>query len=205
MNVRLSMLLVVVLALVGGSIGITLALRSEEPEILEPWLYKVNTEDIVGISVTHEGMRMDYALMGDRGDDWVITAETAKDGEETRVFPPLWGGKPLLLSGPRCSRAVEEQIEDPGQYGLTLPVTKITVITRSGFPLAFHMGDHTPDGQDQYARLVGSDRLCTLPSAYTDVVAKMATEPPYVPIPGSTPQAAEHEVEEDGSVSVPSN
>ena len=41
------------------------------------------------------------------------------------------------------------------------------------------MGIPTPDGSNQYARLVGDDALFTLPSVWADVVNRLALDPPY--------------------------
>ena len=187
MNVRFTVLLVVVLLLVGGSVGITLSLRDKESKEPEPWLYKLNMVNMASISVTHKGTRTDYAVTGDF--QWVI-----KDGNDTPVFLGKWSGKPSLLAGPRCARALVERIDDPAKYGLDEPQTRVRIVDKSGSSLEFHLGDPTPDGKNWYARLVGSDRLCTLPAVYNEVVSKMATEPPYPPTP-------EPEIEEGASPS----
>lgn len=176
MNVRLSIVLVLILTLIGGSVFITRELSTKEPEPKEPWLFKISTEDITGISVTHRDDRADYALVGAR---WVI-----KDGTtDTPVFQDKWSGSVTLLSGPRCARAVIEEIDDPAKYGLDEPQATIHIIDKAGFSLDFHLGDPTPNGKNWYARLVGSNRLCTLPSVYAEVVTRLATEPPYPPTP----------------------
>ena len=173
MNVRLTLLLVVVLALIGGSVGITLSLSRKEAEEKAPWMYKVNMEDITHISVTSSDKRTEYDR---QGDNWVI-----EDGSDTPVFMLKWSGTTLLLSGPRSSRAILEQIDDPARYGLDSPQTKVQIVDRSGFPLDFHLGDPTPNGQNWYARVVGSERLFTVASVWGEVISKLATKPPYLP------------------------
>ena len=176
MNVRLTILLVLVLLLIGGSVAITQQLTSKEPRKVEPWLYRINSEDIGRISVIHKGQQMDYARTGD--DTWVI-----KDGNDTPVYIDKWAGTPHLLGGPRSSRALDIQIDDPAKYGLEEPQTRITLIDRNGVPLEFHLGDTTPDGENWYARLAGGDRLFTVVSVWCEVVSKLAVEPPYPPTP----------------------
>ena len=41
------------------------------------------------------------------------------------------------------------------------------------------MGIPTPDGANQYTRLVGSDALFTVPSVWADVVNRLAIDPPW--------------------------
>ena len=176
MNVRLSILLVIVLILVGGSVGITQALRTKEPREQEPWLFKVNVGDIRQISVTHNEDHMDYNY---EGTQWVI-----KDGNDTPVFTDRWAGTTLLLSGPRSSRALDIEIYDAAEYGLDSPQTKVQIVDKSGFPLRFELGDPTPDGDNWYARLEGSASLFTVASAWGEVISRLATEPPYPPSPG---------------------
>ena len=173
MNVRLSILLVIVLAIVGGSVVITQQLRTREPRDQAPWMYRVNVDDIAGVSVIHEGEHTDYAL---EDDEWII-----KDGEDTQVFLDAWSGKVLILSGPRSSREVAEQIDDTAKYGLDSPQTRVTITDKSGSPLEFHLGDPTPNGVNWYAKLVASERLFTVDSTWSEVISKLATEPPYTP------------------------
>ena len=173
MNVRLSILLVLVLALVGGSVLITRQLSTKQPKEQVPWLFKLNMEDIMSISVVYGDQRMDYARTGD---GWVI-----KDGNDSPVFQDKWAGTTLLLSGPRSDRALADDIDDPAKYGLDSPQTMVQVFDKSGFPIEFHLGNPTPDGENWYARLVGSERLFTVASAWSEVISKLATQPPYLP------------------------
>lgn len=173
MNVRLTLLLIVVLGLIGGSVGITLSLRTKEPEEKSPWMYKVNMNDISHISVTHTDRHAEYNR---KGNQWVI-----EDGSDTPVFMQKWAGSTLLLSGPRSSRAILEEIDDPARYGLDSPQTKVQIVDRSGLLIDFHLGDPTPNGQNWYARVVGSERLFTVASIWGEVISKLASEPPYVP------------------------
>ena len=175
MNVRLSLLLLVVLALIGGSVLITRELNTKEPRKQEPWLFKIDTDEIIAISVTHLDASMAYALDGRQ---WLI-----KDGNDTPVFNDKWAGTTLLLSGPRVRRAVLDEIEDLALYGLESPQTQILIETRSGFPVELEMGDPTPDGDNWYVKLKGDGRLFLLPSIWGEVVSKLATDPPYEPTP----------------------
>ena len=173
MNVRLSILLIAVLVLIGGSVLMTVALRTKEPKELQDWMYRVDMEDINSVSVIHKDEQVDYAL---EGDQWVI-----KGGEETPVFRDKWGGKILLLSGPRSSRTLADEIDDPSKYGLDSPQMKVQLVLKSGQLLNFQVGDPTPDKQNWYAQLVGSEKLFTVAGVWGEEIARLVTEPPYPP------------------------
>ena len=175
MNVRLSLLLIVVLALIGGSVFITRELSTKEPKKFEPWLFKLDTDDIIAISVDYQGSHMGYAR---QEEGWVI-----KDGADTPVFNDKWAGTPLLLSGPRVQRALLEQTEDLTLYGLDSPQTEVRIETRSGITTELELGDPTPDGSNWYVKLKDTNQLFTLPSIWAEVVSKLAIEPPYAPTP----------------------
>lgn len=185
MNVRLSVLLVVILGLIGGSVYITQELSTKEREPRPDWLYRIDIEDITSISVTTSGGNMSYVHDGDQ---WII-----KDGNDTPVFIDKWAGTTLLLSGPRSDRLLAEEIDDPAKYGLEPPQTEVTVVDQNGLPLTFHLGSTTSDGSQRYTRLVGSGRLFTVAAIWGDVVSKLATEPPYAPTPVPTPVPPEEE------------
>ncbi len=178
MNVRLSILLVLVLALIGGAVLITQVLSTREPDNKQPWMYKITPQDIVSISISHADKETAYESTGDQR--WFI-----KDGNDTPVAIDKWGGKVILLSGPRSSRTLASKIDDPAKYGLDFPQTTVELVDRSGYPLRFHLGDPTPDSDFWYARLVDSEKLYTVPSVWGEEISKLATNPPY----SNTPKA----------------
>ncbi len=177
MNVRLSFLLVAVLLVVGGAVVITqVVLDEKESRPQVDWIYKMDVDDIYGISVVHEDALQGYERQEDG--QWVIV-----DGDDTPVFQPKWSGTTLLLSGPRGSRQVSDTIDDPAKYGLVDPQTTVQVIDRSGVPLVFHLGAPTASGKDWYARVVGSEKLFTVNAEWAKVVTDLAIVPPYEPTP----------------------
>ena len=173
MNVRLTVLLVIVLSLVIGGVFISRALSTKEPPKQEPQLFKVKETDITSVSISYNDQRIDYVK---RQNGWTITLP----GENMPVSQ-RWSGSTLVLSGPRCTRAVSENIEDPSLYGLDNPTMAVELTVAGGSRIEFHLGDQTPDTQDPkwYARLAGSPRLCTLPDIYGTVVKRLVTDPPY--------------------------
>jgi hypothetical protein len=174
MNVRLSFLLVAVLIIFGGTFLVFNFTRAEEEPPQQPWLYKISDDTIVHIEVSHAGQTANYNKKPG-SHDWYIQEE----GKETPVFQEKWSGTPLLLSGPKVNRVLAETIDDPTSYGLDPPETIVKVTERTGLTYEFHMGDPTPDGQNQYARLVGDPKLFTVPQIWAQVINQLATEPPY--------------------------
>ena len=173
MNVRLTGALLVMLALIAGTVLITRELSSKEPKEEPPWVYKVSSEELSDISVVHQGEQTDYSLVGD---SWMI-----KGDQDIPVFLEKWSGTTLLLSGPRATRDIVPQIDDPAKYGLDSPQTKVTIQSKSGNSLTFHLGDPTPDGSNWYVRLVGQPQLYTVAAIWGEVVSRLALEPPYPP------------------------
>ena len=172
MNVRLSILLVLVLLVFGGTYLIIQLTKSDPPRETDPWLYNIDSDDVVRVSVSYDGQTVVYQQKpGSR--DWLIQGE-----QEILVFPPKWAGILLLLSGPQVP-VLAATISDPGQFGLEPPVTAVTVSDRSGNVVEFHMGGATPDTERHYARLVGNPELFTVPVSMTDVVNGLVTNPPY--------------------------
>ena len=190
MSVRLSLLLVVVLIIVGGTVVITQRGKTAEPQIVQPWMYRVDMEDITDISVVHKGERQDYELQDKQ---WVI-----KDGNDTPVFIDRWAGTTLILSGPRSSRALADQVDDPAKYGLDSPQTSVTLENKSGAPLVFHLGDPTPDGNHWYAKVEGSEMLFTVASLWGETISRLVNEPPYTPTPEPPFQLPGQEEETEG-------
>lgn len=173
MNLRLSVLLVVVLLIFGGTFLVIRSTGSPTPVEREPWLFHIDESSITHIQITHAGAVIDYDKKPG-SIDWVIQGDP-----DFPVFSPKWGGTPLLLSGPRVNRVLADEIEDPASYGLEPPETIVQVSDRMGNTLEFHMGIPTPDGNNQYARLLGDPALFTVPSPWAQVVNRLATDPPW--------------------------
>lgn len=174
MNLRLSILLVTVLVLVGGTFLMFRYFGPTERRQEEPWLYHMDEDRIVRIEVQHAGQSALYSR--DPGSTrWYIRGET-----DIPVFIEKWSGTPLLLSGPRVDRTLTEIIDDAAKYGLDPPESVVKVSNRAEQTFEFHMGSTTPDEDNQYVRLVGSPTLFTVPAIWAEVINRLATEPPYL-------------------------
>jgi hypothetical protein len=175
MNIRLTILLLFVLVIFGGTFLWFQFNPTAERIPPQPWLYKVDDDSIVHIEVTQNGQTGIYDKKPG-GTIWYIQDA----GQENPVFLEKWSGTPLLLSGPQVSRVVAPSIDNPATYGLDPPKSVVKVTERSGITFEFHMGDPTPDGEHQYATLIGDPKLFTLPQIWADVINRLATDPPYI-------------------------
>ena len=176
MNVRLTILLAVLAAMIGSTWAIIeftdLVFRGEsDPD--KPWLYHMEETDITQIEVIHGDNSIEFSR--DAGSNqWMIV-----DDPIFPVFAHRWGGIPLLLSGPRVDRGLKTTIDNPSVYGLDPPGTIVRVSDWAENMFEFHMGIETPDGENQYARLVGNDALYTVPAPWAQVIHRLADEPPW--------------------------
>ena len=176
MNLRISILLVVILLLFGGAFLVLRLTGTEERAPRPPWLYYIDESTLAHVEVIHAGQAVNY----DRAPGsltWVIQGDT-----DYPVFMQKWGGTPLLLSGPRVDRVLAEEIEDLGpasSFGLDPPETVVRVTDNAGNTYEFHMGTTTPDGENQYTRLIGDPALFTVTSVWAEVITQRATDPPW--------------------------
>ena len=172
MNLRLTILLVVVLVIFGGTFLVLRFTDSNEPKKSSPWLYRIDETSIVALQIAHQGETVNY-FRSPASLDWYIDGEPA-----VPVFQQRWGGTPLLLSGPRVTRPLSDTIDNPAEFGLEPPETSVRIFDRTGNEVEFHLGVPTPDNRNQYARLVGDDTLFTVAIEWAQVVNRLAIDPP---------------------------
>ena len=181
MNVRVSLVLLVILALVGSYVFLFELRKPEEAQLLPPWFYDVETFEIQHINIAHQGQSMAYARGADQ--KWYFD-----DGTGRPVDSGKFSGMTLLLSGPRSQRELEEEDLEPASFGLEPPQTEITVGLTEGRSVSVELGDVTPAGDGQYARLKRFSKIFVVTSSWGEVLTKLVTEPPYPPTPTPTPE-----------------
>ncbi|MSQ07082.1 MAG: DUF4340 domain-containing protein [Dehalococcoidia bacterium] len=178
MNVRLSILLVAVLIFFGGTFLVVKLTRAPDKTTERQWMYKVDEDDVIHISVSHAGQTVSYDKKPG-SEQWFIAGDPPAPVVQAR-----WSATPLLLSGPQVSRVLAASFQNPAAYGLEPPDSRVIVSVRGGLTYEFHMGSPTPDGQNQYARLVGDPELFTVPEIWARVINELATKPPRPPAEG---------------------
>ena len=171
MNYRLSFVLLVILAVVGGYVLLFELQKRPELNQAAPWFYDVSYDEIRVIEIDHDGRAEKFEIVGNT---WVF------QHTQEPVDLERWSGIPHLLTGPRVTRQVMEVVEDFTRYGLAPPRTRITVNLDAGQSIVSALGALTPDGSAVYARLDGSPGLFLLPASWADVMRKLVTEPPIV-------------------------
>ena len=162
MNLRLSILLVVVLVIFGGTFLVLRFTDSNERIETSPRLYRIDEGTIVKVEIASQGEAVNY-YRNPASLDWYIEG-SPQGNPDIPVFKQRWAGTPLLLGGPKVTRELSE--------------TSVKVIDRAGTEVAFHLGIPTPDNENQYARLVGDDSLFTVPIEWAQVITRLAIDPP---------------------------
>ncbi len=197
MNIRLTILLVFVLAIFGALALYFKPWERPEQSNESPWAWRIDDDAIVHIEVAHQGQAGDSIECSD--DQIAITGEAQSiaydkdlgrgkwfivDGEErTEVYQDRWAGTPLLLSGPKVDRVLGETIENPAQYGLAPPESVIKITEETGLSYEFRLGNKTPDEEYNYMSVAGTTQLFTVPEVWARVVNCLAVSPPFVPPP----------------------
>ncbi|MDP6496189.1 MAG: hypothetical protein QGI09_12520, partial [Dehalococcoidia bacterium] len=109
MNFRISFILVVLVAVVGGYVLLFELQQTEEREPEPPQFYNLDERQIQNIIFTHQEQTQTFVK---REGSWYFDNATGDAVDMNR-----WSGIPLLLTGPRSRRLLEEKIDDRTMYG----------------------------------------------------------------------------------------
>ncbi|MBM3926257.1 MAG: DUF4340 domain-containing protein [SAR202 cluster bacterium] len=180
MNVRLTLLLVVLLVVIGGLVAITQVLRGGDTPDRGSRLYRLSSSELNRVVVTRGEETITFLR---KGDEWFID-----DTERGMVGVDVqrWGGIPVLLGGPTTTKLIEPpegQTIDFTSYGVAPPKTSIHVATSRNQAVDVHIGDATPDATGYYVKVHGTNVLYVVNSAWVDVINRLINEPPYPPVP----------------------
>jgi hypothetical protein len=174
MNLRLLLVLITVLSYV--AIGVTWFIANPKEEVKEPtppFFYTLAPEDLRNIKIT----------VGDTADSWSLDVEERRwffdNVEGIPVSLYRWGGITQLLGGPRTQRILATKIDDESKYGLDNPDSSITVTLRDESTLEMFLGNLTPDGANNYARVVGYPQLVLVDASWGQVLTRLVNEPPF--------------------------
>ena len=174
MNLRLLLVLVTVLAYV--AIGATWLITNPKVEVREkdpPFFYTLAPEDLRTISIN----------TGEESSSWSLREDVSRwyfdDLENIPADLYRWGGITQLLGGPRTQRVLAQAIDDETLYGLDTPSAEFAVTLRDGSVLTLILGDLTPDGVNNYARVKGFPQLVLVDASWGVVLERLVNEPPY--------------------------
>jgi hypothetical protein len=174
MNLRLLLVLVTVLSFV--AIGATWFITNPKAEVREeepPFFYTLAPEDLRNIRVN----------TGEESSSWSLRENSNRwyfdDLENIPADLFRWGGITQLLGGPRTQRVLSQVIDDETLYGLDTPSAEFAVTLRDASELTLILGDLTPDGVNNYARVEGFPQLVLVDASWGRVLERLVNEPPY--------------------------
>lgn len=171
MNIKVTLFLIAA----GVAVGIVAWINPFEstPESIPdaPWFYQVSETDIDVIEVRFRNETVKF--IRDEGRTWQFEGLPGVAPRRER-----WGGMVLILTGPRSRRLLQEQLDNPAQYGLTNPDTEVKVLLSDGRAIEVKLGDVTTDGKHHYGQVAGFDQLFLITSSWGEVVRKLVIDPP---------------------------
>lgn len=174
MNLRLLLVLVTVLAYV--AIGATWFITNPTAEVAEeepPFFYTLAPQDLRNIRIDTGEAVSSWSLRED------INRWYFDDLDDIPADLFRWGGITQLLGGPRTQRVLAQEIDDVTLYGLDDPSAQFAVTLRDGSVVTLVLGDLTPDGVNNYARVEGFPQLVLVDSSWGRVLERLVIEPPY--------------------------
>ena len=174
MNLRFLLVLITVLSFV--SIGVTGFMTNPPVEFKEPdppFFYTISPDDLRNISIN----------TGEKVSSWTLREDQRRwyfDGiENIPADLYRWGGITQLLGGPRTQRVLAQSIDDLTLYGLDVPSAEFAVTLRDGSVVKLILGNQTPDGENNYARINGFPQLVLVNSSWGRVLERLVDDPPY--------------------------
>ena len=187
MNVRLTIILAVVLAVIAGVVYLGQWGGGDSGDGTEgetrSFVYRMNADNIVRVSIAHG--ELDYTLIRNE-DGWVFD-----DADQTPANPDRLTGMQYVLAGPRADIMLEGEMANMGEYGLDDPETVVDITDAQGMGFHLEFGNMNVDHSLQYVSLGGSEDVFLIHSSWTSVVANLAIEAPYIPTPEIPPELLE--------------
>ena len=183
MRVRNIVVLVVILAVLGGVYYIVSRPEPEEPPEPTVYIWDVDMDEIehIVISLPREDMSQAFIKISEGGQfPWFFD-----DEQNSPVDQERWGGGiTLLLSGPAADRVINEDAtaEELARYGLDEPSMIITLTLADESTMIINVGDRTLNGINNYVRVPNSNAVATVDYTWYDVLAGLVTNPPYVAV-----------------------
>lgn len=177
MRVRNILILLAVLAVLGGIYLIVNRPETEEPTPAKEYLWKVDMEDIqhIEISLPRDGLSQSFIKIAEG--DWRFD-----DEEQSPINPDRWGSGPqLLVSGPAADRVLTDNATDAQleEWGLSEPSMIITLTLADDTTMIIDVGDSTPNGINYYVKAPGANGVGLVDYTWHDVLSGLVLDPPY--------------------------
>ena len=145
--------------------------KVEEP----PYFYNIPVEDVTSIRLENNGQAVSFELRENINRWYFENDDTYRD-----VPADLYrfGGITALLGGPRTQRVLQDEIQDPAQYGLDNPMSRYTIGMRDGSERILLIGKSTVSGDADYAQIEGYKQLVLVHASWSGVLNRLVTDPP---------------------------
>ncbi len=175
MNLRITFSAVIVLSII--AVIATFVVESDtgeeqkQPEL--PFFYTLEPDDIRHININTDLGETDFTLVPDQR-VWYFD-----DPAGIPVSHDRFGGMTFLLGGPKIQRVLQENVDDEALFGLENPDLVVDLALRDGSSITMELGDLTPDGNGQYARMVGFPQMVLVDSSWGQVISRLVAEPPF--------------------------
>lgn len=176
MSFRITFVLAILALVVGGYVALFELQKTTESEPKPLWFYNVRDDDIKRISVTYQGETLAFTKQSGKEFKWHFDDGTSREVDLIR-----WGGIPLLVTGPRSKRVLDDTVSDLAPYGLKTPETIIEVTLNNGRIIKVLVGNKAPDGKGSYAQLSGFSTLFLIDPSWAEVLSRLVLEPPVSP------------------------
>ena len=182
MRVRNIVVLLVILAVLGGVYYIVSRPEPEEPPEPVVYIWDVDMDEIehIVIELPHQDLSQAFIKISESEQfPWYFDDEQRSPVDQER-----WGGGiTLLLSGPAADRIINEDAtaEDFARYGLDEPSMIITLTLADETTVIINLGDNTRNGINYYVQAPNTNGVATVDYTWYDVLAGLVTDPPYAP------------------------
>ena len=150
-----------------------------EPPYLR--LFQLRDNPLVYVEITEKDQTLAYGKVGQSDSDWALIGPEEIDPTEDPVLVDKWGDMVAMLSGPRVNDILSDKFNNPEEYGLEPPQTKIRLGMAAGADVEFYLGNTTPDGEHRYASVKEKTELYAMPIRRAQRISGLLTDPPVKP------------------------
>ncbi len=177
MNLRVVLVLVIIAS--WSAVGAAFIVDSdigEEGRVDEPpFFYNVPVEDIVSIRLENDGEEVSFHFR-EAIRRWYFDESTGFVETPADLF--RFGGITTLLGGPRTTRVLSAEFDDPAEFGLDDPISRYTIGLRNGDERVLLIGDQTVNGESTYAQIETFPQLVLVDTSWSSVLDRLVQEPP---------------------------
>ncbi len=192
MKTRNILILLALLAVLGGAFYIVARPKPGAPQQPKDYVWMIEQENIARITMTlpKETPPLSESFVRiSQGDKFPWFFD---DPQHSPVDAQRWGGGiPLLLSGPGADRVVSQSAtpEQLTMFGLDNPSMDILLQMDDGKNMHIKVGDRTPDGNNFYVEAPSTTAVATVDYTWYQVLEKIIRDPPYASAPTPTTAA----------------